>query len=127
MNNNTYISLIAIVLIYIYWKNKKPKTNGGGGYICPKSIRDALSLPSAGSFWINESNNLHINNYIQIENEFGANNVEYGICITATDNGLDQGYLTEKDVQLIRDCACRKMINTNEFNASSFVRVSTFI
>ena len=125
MNNNTYISLIAIVLIYIYWKNKKP--NNGLNSLCPESLRDALSTSNAPSFWINESNNLHINNYIQIENEFGANNVEYGICITATDNGLDQGYLTEKDVQLIRDCACRKMINTNELNASSFVRVSTFI
>ena len=126
MNNNTYISLIAIVLIYIYWKNKKP--NNGLNSLCPEqNLRKYLSHSNAASFWVNESNNLHINNYIEIENEYGANNVEYGICITATDNGLDRGVLTEKDVQLIRDCACRKMINTNEFNASSFARVSTFI
>ena len=127
MNNNNYISLIAIVLIYIYWKNKKPKTNGGGGYICPESIRDALSLPSAGSYWGNESNNLSIYSSQEIEQEYGSDNLEYGICMTATQNGLDLGELTEKDVHIIRTCACSKMIGTNDFNASSFTRVSTFI
>lgn len=122
MNNNNYISLIAIVLIFIYWKNKKPNNS-----FCPETLKDALSTNDANSFWVNESNNLYNNNYLQIETKYGANNLEYGICMTATENGLHLGYLTEKDFSIIRMCACSKMRGTNYFNASSFTRVSTFI
>ena len=80
MKNNLYISIIAIILIFIYWKNKRDRAF----YDCA-NVWDSINNPDAQGEYVNESNNISNDPdaIISIETQYGSNNTEYGICITA--------------------------------------------
>jgi hypothetical protein len=124
LKNNLYISVIAIILIFIYWKNKRDRAF----YDCA-NVWDSLQNSTAQGDFVDQSNDISNDQdaIISIESEYGSNNVQYGICITAF-NQLEEDHLIRpSEKELVIQCICDKMKDTNDFNASSFVRSRTFI
>ena len=106
MKNNLYISIIAIILIFISWKNKRDRAF----YDCA-NVWDSINNPDAQGEYVNESNNISNDPdaIISIETQYGSNNTEYGICMTAFSRLQGNNFITLSEKDIVHECICNKM------------------
>mgnify|MGYP003645350567 CR=1 FL=1 len=121
MNNKTLIILVAIGLIFFYWRKKRGKM----GMSCA-GLWDNMSNPKAESFFINKmveiSNNPDLK--ASITQQFPQFGYEYGKCVYTANwmskaiepdlqsvLPMEHQLLSSVEISKVKDCICEKLKN----------------